>query len=929
MNWGTPEIAEEAQRKILGADHAVPMIAFGTCKKKSAFKLYARSQNMNFDLANTISAQISKYDDAMKYASDEDRESISIYDFVDPQYHSYIDASKKYWGIIMDKKKAPCAFLLYSGSIREEIGLIKCKSESSGKEFITAVIDGAIAENYKFLKNDILTVSVVLLIDKIYNKIGIKHHTVNELMALVKDDQATWDIYKNGWTIGVNQCEQASSVKKMMKFKAHNVSELSAWIAAIRPAAKSIYDKFENREPFEYGIKAFDQLLQTKELPQSFILYQEQTMSVLNYAGFPLDECYGIIKAIAKKHPEKVRPLKSRFIDGFKQRIMNDDNIDEEKALDMSNQVWNIIENSCGYGFNCVSGSTRIVRGGRNQGFQPTVEEMYKIKNDKEYAKATGHYALWKKYNREGYGMALSLCEDNKLRPNKIMYIKESGISQTYEVKTKTGCSLVCTDNHKFPTPNGYMKLHDLKVGDQLYCMGEYKHKYFDTTLTDGNYDKNYPTKGQCGFQTNVNGASVKYDTELSKHRTNKDACEICGKQYSDKERFELHHRDMNRHNNEAENLQWLCCSCHKKIHYNNGRTKRYENGIETYLDEIVSIIPHDVEMVYDIEMDHPHHTFVSESGLVTSNSAHAYCMALDSLYGAYLKAHYPYEFYTTLLQFHSDRGEKDKVASLKREMSMAFNIKEGAYKFGLDNRRFIDDREHNSILPSLMSIKGFSQTCANDLYKLSHEHFDDFYSLLQRFQTVSSMNVAKRDILIKLDYFSDFGPSGTLLRIAEIFDMYNGTKIIKKNKAGGIPVDILEKYSKETAQQYKLTDPDGFVKALCALVPDIDLPLATKLSVQQEYLGYINYIDPTQKDVYVILDVNAKYSPKLTAYNLGTGVTETLKMYKKDYTANPIAVGWTAKIIVENKPKSQYIDGAWKKDYNTLEPWVKWFEIL
>lgn len=661
MNWGTPEIAEEAQRKILGADHAVPMIAFGTCKKKSAFKLYARSQNMNFDLANTISAQISKYDDAMKYASDEDRESISIYDFVDQQYHSYIDASKKYWGIIMDKKKAPCAFLLYSGSIREEIGLIKCKSESSGKEFITAVIDGAIAENYKFLKNDILTVSVVLLIDKIYNKIGIKHHTVNELMALVKDDQATWDIYKNGWTIGVNQCEQASSVKKMMKFKAHNVSELSAWIAAIRPAAKSIYDKFENREPFEYGIKAFDQLLQTKELPQSFILYQEQTMSVLNYAGFPLDECYGIIKAIAKKHPEKVRPLKSRFIDGFKQRIMNDDNIDEEKALDMSNQVWNIIENSCGYGF----------------------------------------------------------------------------------------------------------------------------------------------------------------------------------------------------------------------------------------------------------------------------NSAHAYCMALDSLYGAYLKAHYPYEFYTTLLQFHSDRGEKDKVASLKREMSMAFNIKEGAYKFGLDNRRFIDDREHNSILPSLMSIKGFSQTCANDLYKLSHEHFDDFYSLLQRFQTVSSMNVAKRDILIKLDYFSDFGPSGTLLRIAEIFDMYNGTKIIKKNKAGGIPVDILEKYSKATAQQYKLTDPDGFVKALCALVPDIDLPLATKLSVQQEYLGYINYIDPTQKDVYVILDVNAKYSPKLTAYNLGTGVTETLKMYKKDYTANPIAVGWTAKIIVENKPKSQYIDGAWKKDYNTLEPWVKWFEIL
>ena len=55
---------------------------------------------------------------------------------------------KKYQGIIMDKKKAPCAYLLYSGSIREEIGLIKCKSETTKKEYMTAVIDGAIAENY-------------------------------------------------------------------------------------------------------------------------------------------------------------------------------------------------------------------------------------------------------------------------------------------------------------------------------------------------------------------------------------------------------------------------------------------------------------------------------------------------------------------------------------------------------------------------------------------------------------------------------------------------------------------------------------------------------------------------------------------------------------------------------------------------------------
>ena len=95
------------------------------------------------------------------------------------------------------------------------------------------------------------------------------------------------DIYANGYTMGINQVEKASTTRKSMKYKPRNVSELSAFIAAIRPAFKSMYSKLENREDFSYGIPAFDKILQTEELPQSFILYQEQTMNTLNYAGFP------------------------------------------------------------------------------------------------------------------------------------------------------------------------------------------------------------------------------------------------------------------------------------------------------------------------------------------------------------------------------------------------------------------------------------------------------------------------------------------------------------------------------------------------------------------------------------------------------------------------------------------------------------------
>ena len=251
LNLGTPEIFEKAQEIVMGEGHAYPMIAFGTLKKKSAFKMLARATNMNFELANTISKQIEAYETDLKHAEDEDKDLINIFDYIDPKYHDYIVQSEKYWGIIDNKKKAPCAFLIYDGDIKSEIGLIKCKTESTKREYITTVIDGAIAEKYKFLKNDLLKVNTVLLTRKVFDRLGIPQFTVPQLSEIVSKDDKTWEIYSNGWTQGINQCEQESAVKKIMRYKPKNISELAAFIAGIRPGFKSMYSKFESREPFE------------------------------------------------------------------------------------------------------------------------------------------------------------------------------------------------------------------------------------------------------------------------------------------------------------------------------------------------------------------------------------------------------------------------------------------------------------------------------------------------------------------------------------------------------------------------------------------------------------------------------------------------------------------------------------------------------
>ena len=116
------------------------MISYKPLQVSSAFKLYAKSQGIDFDVANEITSQIKAYEKALKNAEDDLKDSIDLYDFVDRKYKSYIDESKKYRGIINSKSQAPCGYLIYDGDIKREVGLIRCKSEATQKEVITTVI---------------------------------------------------------------------------------------------------------------------------------------------------------------------------------------------------------------------------------------------------------------------------------------------------------------------------------------------------------------------------------------------------------------------------------------------------------------------------------------------------------------------------------------------------------------------------------------------------------------------------------------------------------------------------------------------------------------------------------------------------------------------------------------------------------------------
>lgn len=343
-----------AQKQILGEDHSYPMIAWGTQKESASWKMFAKSQGVDFQTANEVSSQLKKYDNALKHAQEDDKDNISVYDYIDKRFHEIYKKSEEYQGIITSWSIAPCSYLLYEKSIRREIGLVRIK------ENLCCLMDGHWAEECHFLKNDLLTVKVVGLIYKAFRRIGMEPPSVGELLEMCPPEDPAWDIYKRGCTIGINQVEQVGTSARVGKYSPDNISELCAFVAAIRPGFKSMYKTFESRTDFSYGVESFDKLMRTEEMPQSFCLYQEQQMAALNYAGFPMAECYTAIKNIAKKRAEKVLALKDKFISGFSHRLMEDERIEKGDAVLKSDMVWQILEDSAHYSFNashsyCVS----------------------------------------------------------------------------------------------------------------------------------------------------------------------------------------------------------------------------------------------------------------------------------------------------------------------------------------------------------------------------------------------------------------------------------------------------------------------------------------------------------------------------------------------------------------------------------------------
>lgn len=311
-----PEPFRKASKDLLGVHGCYWMIAYGTMKEGESFRNTCRAKGLNFDEYNEVAKNLDNYRD-------------------DEKWKSIIEEANKFNGVIVSSSPHPCSNILFSGDLREELGVVKVG------DALCCPITSSEADEWHYLKNDYLTVESIKLTKQTYDLIGKEVDTLYDLKF--KLDDKVWDIYGNGLTCAINQYDSTWATSMSKEYKPRSIKEVSLFNGAIRPNFNDYRDSFVHRDKnFTNGNSFLDKLF---EKTDKYCLYQENLMSYFQELGITPSESISLIKKISKKKikQEDFDALVERLKEGWLRQVGNMDDFDE---------TWDKIQTFMSYGYN-------------------------------------------------------------------------------------------------------------------------------------------------------------------------------------------------------------------------------------------------------------------------------------------------------------------------------------------------------------------------------------------------------------------------------------------------------------------------------------------------------------------------------------------------------------------------------------------------
>ena len=284
-----------------------------------------------------------------------------------------------------------------------------------------------------------------------------------------------------------------------------------------------------------------------------------------------------------------------------------------------------------------------------------------------------------------------------------------------------------------------------------------------------------------------------------------------------------------------------------------------------------------------------------------------------------YFRYYYPEEFVAAYLNCASN----DDDIRNGTELAKIKNVIIHNIKFGKSESEYSVDKENHALYKGLESIKFLNSQIGQELKELSYNKYSSFIDLLSDIKKNTSVNSRQLEILIGLNFFSDFGKNKYLLDINELYDKFYSCKQIKKDKLDelGLSNYLMQKYaSKETAKIFKDIDNLGLISELAARIENKSFSVVDQVKFEKEYLNYITYTNDKVHPSYYIVTEFITYknplTPTVILHNINNGEEIKTRIKKGSVFKDQPFGEYSILKIPQFKEtfKSKMINGVWQK---------------
>lgn len=346
---------------IFGQDHVAPMATFNTLSTKVAISDIGKVLNdkqdspyfgkIPYSLRNEVTKMIPTIKTLNDLGESEDKDMLlkdligknEKLDSIYKQFPLWFKYVMELEGLIKSRGRHASGTLLTPQPILHYAPLCLDNEKHIMAQFEMHVCQDT-NDGMGLVKEDLLGLETLDILDSALKNANLTWKDVDINHLNIDDKRVFKDIYSSGNTVGIFQFESAEARNMSIAAHVDNIEDVIAINASNRPGTKNSFHDYCKNKLYPESIQCIHpdlKILFSKTY--GILLYQEDALHLLAYAGFNEVEQDTGRRAIGKKKKDVMNSLYEKFANGLNKKRWTKQQIEE---------VWALLSKQAEYSFN-------------------------------------------------------------------------------------------------------------------------------------------------------------------------------------------------------------------------------------------------------------------------------------------------------------------------------------------------------------------------------------------------------------------------------------------------------------------------------------------------------------------------------------------------------------------------------------------------